>query len=155
ASLTPSSFLTTGSLTTILNNQGVLALVSLGLTAPLLCGELDLSVAAITTFTGAFTAGLVSDGTISPWAALLVGVLVGSLIGIVNWSFGTVCGISSLISTLAMATLFEGLTLWYTQGETIFRNLGSEFTQFGRWDIVGLQAPVIYMLVVACLLAVF
>lgn len=121
----------------------------------LLAGEFDLSIAGSVTFVGAFTTGLVSSGTLSPIPALATAILLGSVIGTFNGILVAAFKIPSLIATLAVATLLQGLTLWDTNGETIFKGLGPAFTSIGRWDIAGLQAPVIYAAAVAVALAIF
>lgn len=144
--LTPSTFLSAGTLLSIVNDQGVLAIVALGLTAVLLAGEFDLSIAATVTFTGALSTGLVSRSGLTPDIAFVLAIALGVVIGLVNGLLVTYLRINSLIATLASSTLMAGLTLWYTNGETIFKNLGGDFTSFGRWQLLGVQAPVIYAL---------
>jgi ribose transport system permease protein len=124
----------------------VLAIVALGLTAVLLAGEFDLSIAATVTFTGALSTGLVSRSGLSPATAFVLAIGLGLLVGLVNGLLVTFFRINSLIATLASSTLMAGLTLWYTNGETIFKNLNRDFTTFGRWELLGVQAPVIYAL---------
>ncbi len=154
ALLTPSTFLSTGTLLSIVNDQGVLAIVALGLTAVLLSGEFDLSIAATVTFTGALSTGLVSRSGLTPGVAFVLAIVLGLMVGLVNGLLVTLFRINSLIATLASSTLMAGFTLWYTNGETIFKNLDRDFTSFGRWQVLGVQAPVVYALVLGCALAV-
>jgi ribose transport system permease protein len=153
--LVPDTFLSKGTVLSILNDQGVLALVALGLTVVLLAGEFDLSLAGTVTFVGASTAGLVANKGIPPLLAMAIAVGMGLTIGALNGVLVTAFRVPALVATLATATLLQGLTLWYTNGETIFRGLGADFTQLGRWDVGGLQAPVFYAAGAAVLLAIF
>jgi ribose transport system permease protein len=150
--LRPDTFLSSGNIFSILNNQAVLAIVACGLTLVLLGGEFDLSIAAVMTFAGALSAGLVAKQGMSPLLAIAVVLVIGALIGVANGVLVTVFRVPALIATLAVATILEGLTLWYTNGETIFAGLSGTYTGVGRWSFGQLQAPVVYLAVVGFML---
>src|SRR6478672_8026093 len=61
-SLTTDSFLNVVNLRNVLAQVSTLAVVSTGVTFVLLCGEIDLSIAAVATMTGVVTASLFGDG---------------------------------------------------------------------------------------------
>jgi ribose transport system permease protein len=150
--LRPDTFLSSGNIFSILNNQAVLAIVACGLTLVLLGGEFDLSIGAVMTFAGALSAGLVANQGTSPLLAIALVLVIGALIGAANGVLVTVFQVPALIATLAMATILEGLTLWYTNGETIFAGLSGTYTGVGRWSLGQLQAPVVYLAVVGLVL---
>jgi ribose transport system permease protein len=146
--LRPDTFLTTGSLLSLLNNQAVLAIVACGLTVVLIAGQFDLSIGFALTFAGALSASLVTAGQVPVWAALVIVLGCGALIGVANGVLVTYFGIPALVATLAVGTLLEGLTLFITNGETIFRGLEG-YIPIGRWAIGGIQAPTFYLLLIA------
>jgi ribose transport system permease protein len=150
--LRPDTFLSSGNIFSILNNQAVLAIVACGLTLVLLGGEFDLSIGAVMTFAGALSAGLVANQGMSPLLAIALVLVIGALIGAANGVLVTVFQVPALIATLAMATILEGLTLWYTNGETIFAGLSGTYTGVGRWSLGQLQAPVVYLAVIGLVL---
>jgi ribose/xylose/arabinose/galactoside ABC-type transport system permease subunit len=96
--LTP-SFLTTSTLSISLNEASVVGLIAVGLTVVLLAGQLDLSSGSVLAVSG-ILAVLLQD-TMNPWLAALVGVLAGSVVGLINGLLVVVVGIDSLVTTLA------------------------------------------------------
>lgn len=87
-----------------LGRIALIGLVALGLTAVILMGELDLSVASTLALSGVVLA-LIPDLTLGILAALATGVIVG----IVNAFFVSVIGINSFIATLGMLFFLRGL----------------------------------------------
>jgi ribose/xylose/arabinose/galactoside ABC-type transport system permease subunit len=82
----------------------LIGIVALGLTAVILMGELDLSVASTLALSGVVMA-LIPDLMLGVLAALAVGVVVG----IINAFFVAVIGINSFIATLGMLFALRGL----------------------------------------------
>lgn len=146
--LRPDTFLTSGSALSILNNQAVLALVACGLTIVLIAGQFDLSIGFALTFAGAVSATLVASAQVPVWAAFAIVLAIGALVGLANGVLVTRFGVPALVATLAVGTVLEGLTLFVTNGETIFRGLES-YIPVGRWAVEGIQAPSFYLIVIA------
>lgn len=151
--LRPEIFFSSGNLFSILNDQAVLVILTSGLTVVLLTGEFDLSVASALTFTGALSAGLVAEQGLPVPLAVPAVILVGALIGLVNGVLVTQLRVAALIATLGTGVILDGLTLWYTNGETvIFKSLGNPFIALGRTSLGEVQLPVVYAAVVTMLL---
>jgi ribose transport system permease protein len=148
--LRPDTFLTTASLFSILNNQAVLAILAIGLTVVLIAGQFDLSIGFTLTFTGALSATLVAAWGVPPAVAWVAVLLVGALVGVVNGVLVTVFAVPALVATIAVGSILQGLTLFVTNGETIYRGL-DDYIPLGRWSIGGIQAPTLYMIVIAVL----
>ncbi|HMN29514.1 MAG TPA: hypothetical protein PKE45_15295, partial [Caldilineaceae bacterium] len=72
-SLATDSFLNVINLRNILAQVSTLAVVSTGITFVLLCGEIDLSIAAVATMTGVVAAVLYGDAEWPGWLAVLGG----------------------------------------------------------------------------------
>jgi ribose/xylose/arabinose/galactoside ABC-type transport system permease subunit len=87
-----------------LGRIALIGLVALGLTAVILMGELDLSVASTLAVSGVVVA-LIPDIRLGIIAALVVGVLIG----VVNAFFVAIVGINSFIATLGMLFALRGL----------------------------------------------
>ena len=87
-----------------LGRIALIGLVALGLTAVILMGELDLSVASTLAVSGVVMA-LIPD----IWVGILAALALGVVIGIVNAFFVAVVGINSFIATLGMLFALRGL----------------------------------------------
>ena len=70
-------------------------------------------------FVGAVTAKMCIIGSISPWFAMLVGLLVGIAIGAVNGFFIAYKEVPAFIATLASMLIFRGLKLVLLAGRTL------------------------------------
>lgn len=87
-----------------LGRIALIGLVALGLTAVILMGELDLSIASTLALAGVVMASI-TDLRLGILAALLVGCLIGA----VNAFLVVMIGINSFIATLGMLFLLRGL----------------------------------------------
>jgi ribose transport system permease protein len=145
----PHQFPTLGNFKTIVFTESVLALLSLGVVAPLVVGEFDLSVGSALSFGAVVSAELISGGTSVPVTILLV-LLMGLAIGLINAALIVRLEVSSFIATLGTGILLDGLTLWVSGGQTIYNGIGPSFTQLGRNTIFGvLPLPGLYVIVAA------
>lgn len=131
--LAPSSFLTPANLTNVLSQVSVLAVMAVGLTMVLLLGQIDLSVANISSFAGvacatffsgqAFGMFFFGEGKFTPgvtWIALLLPVLLGMLLGWVSSLMINKAGIPSFVATLAVFEIASGWALYWSQGNTLY-----------------------------------
>lgn len=131
-SLTTDSFLTTRNLTSVLQNNSVIAILGIGLTLVILLGEIDLAFSGIVLVTGS-TIGLFFTGTaisipvlgaitvgggglVQTLVVLLIGLLLGLLVG---WLVGKV-QVPSLIASLAVLLLAQGLAVYWLNGQAAF-----------------------------------
>lgn len=119
-SVSTDSFLNVVNLRNILAQVSTLAIVSTGVTFVLLCGEIDLSIAAVATMTGVIAA--VSFGTLGlpGEVAMLVGALAATGMGLLNGWGTTRIGLPSFMATLATQQIASGLGLYITKGEIVY-----------------------------------
>jgi ribose transport system permease protein len=150
--LRPHTYFTSSNVLSVLSDQSVLAIVTLGLTVVLLAGQFDLSIGSIFSLTGALVAGLVSKNGVDPALAILAVIALGAAIGVINGVVVAYLQVPSLIITLAAATVLDGLTLWYTNGSVISQGIPKSFVDFGRTSFGQLGIPVVYMAALAILL---
>lgn len=139
---------------TILNDGALLAILACGLTFVLIVGEFDLSVAAVASFAGALSTVLVTQMGWPVVPAILAVAACAVAIGLVNGLLVTRLEIPALVATIGTASLLDGLTLWVTGNSVIFNGFTDAFMAYGNWRLGGLQAPVIYLAVLAAGLAV-
>src|SRR6266576_2577768 len=89
--LTP-HFLTISNLLNIAEQATIIAFVAVGMTFVIITGGIDLSVGSVLAFAGVVMASMLQHGVPLP-LALLIGLGVGLLCGLVNWIFFTVGGL--------------------------------------------------------------
>lgn len=111
-----SRFLSIGNQLNVLRQVSIIGILAIGVTFPIICAEIDLSLAQVMEFTGLLVAALATGSVIvaTPypvWLAILIGVLVGAFLGAVSGYVTARFGVPSFISTLAMLFLAEGFGL--------------------------------------------
>jgi ribose transport system permease protein len=106
----------------------VTGIMAVGLTFVILCGEIDLSVAAIANATGIAVAYFTSQEAyvsianvpLPGWVAIVVSLLGAGVLGLVN-AFGlTAIGIPSFIMTLAMMQIAAGVSAMLVRGQIAY-----------------------------------
>jgi ribose transport system permease protein len=112
-------FLTMDNVATILGSQAVIAILTLALVVPLITGDYDLSVAFTMTLSSMIIAVLNVQHHWPIFAAIVVALLAGAVIGVVNAVTILFFRIDSLIVTLGTGTFIGGLVLWMCGSNTI------------------------------------
>ena len=143
------SFLSYGNITNILRQVSINALIAVGMTFVILTGGIDLSVGAVMALSGTLAAGLMAGG-MGGVPALAICVLLGCGFGLANGAFVAFAGMPPIIVTLATMGIARGLGLIYTGGYPI-SGLPAWINWFGEGRVLGLQTPIIIMLVVYAL----
>ncbi len=147
-------FLTLGNASNVLRQSSINAILSVGMTFVILTGGIDLSVGSIFAFSGAITAFLVSIGQ-NFFLSIIAGLVVGTVIGLVNGFFIAKAKLQPFIVTLVMMTIFRGATLVFTDGKPI--NVGYEknaeiFSKFGNGYLFELvPIPIVVMIIVVAI----
>ena len=127
SSLISSNFRTMDNMIVIIRQASVLLILSSGLTAVLLTGNIDLSVGATAGFVGCIGAQLLKAGLPTP-LVFVAGIGVGAIIGVLN---GTLSGIlPSFIATYGTNWVLSGLAIIVMNGAVIF-DLPKNFTKIG------------------------
>jgi ribose transport system permease protein len=141
------TFLTTRNLLNVLDQSSIVGMVAVGGTLVLIAGGLDLSVGAIFAISGVFAAQMV-DVTGVP-IAILLGILVGGVLGLINGTISTVGRVNAIITTLATGIMIRGFALVLTGGSLV-RTTDPSFSALGRGEIFGVKYVVlVFLLVVA------
>lgn len=117
---TTESFLDLVNLRNILMQVATLAVVSTGVTFVLLCGEIDLSIAAVAMMTGVISAILFGVGGVPGPLAVLGGVVAATALGLLNGWTTTRVGLPSFVATLATMQIASGLAQYITKGNIIY-----------------------------------
>ena len=109
-----------------------IAIIAAGEVMLLICGEIDLSVGQVFAFSTWIFYFATTDWGLPIWLAVVVGLLSGSLVGLVNGIITVGVGVPSFITTLGMIFVLNGITLTISGafpvetpgGETFFRFFG-------------------------------
>lgn len=143
-------FLSSFSLTNMLQFAAPVGIISLGIVLVLLLGEIDLSVGSVSGLAAATMAVLIVNKGWSVSLAMVAGVLVGLAIGVGYALLYTRLGVPSFVFSLAGLLGFQGALL-YVLGSDGTINLPDEswLIQFARFKFVtGAAAYTIVVLVV-------
>ncbi|MDQ2700097.1 MAG: ABC transporter permease [Actinomycetota bacterium] len=146
------TFFTATNFQTIAGQQAVAGLIALALLTTLIAGDFDLSIGATLTIASTVVIGLQIDQGFSWPAAVAVAIGIGAVIGLINSIAVVRFGINSLIATLAVGTIIDGVVNWQTGGKVIYGDVAPTFAELGRWELFGTPGSVFYLLAIALVL---
>lgn len=132
----------------VLRSTSYIFIIGIAMTFVLITGGLDLSVGSVMAV-GGILAALAATNGVPLILSLLIGFAFGALVGIVNGLLVVKLNIPSLIVTLGMMYVCDGLALIITQGTPVYP-LPEGFKQMGQGS-VGVIPNVV---VIAAVLAV-
>lgn len=147
--LEPSTFVSVDNWRAIFLTQSVLAVLSIAVLLPLIIGEFDLSVGANMGLGAIAVTGLISKQGFSLPLAIVCGVLICTLVGLINGLLVAKVGIGAFIATLGTGTIIGGVVLWYTGSTSIHEGLPDSLTAIARFQVFGVPLQVIYVFVIA------
>ena len=129
----------------VLLNFTEVALLSIGLTYVIACGDIDLSVGAILALSGSLAAYSLKVLGMDPMSAVGMGLLAGASAGVVNGLVTVGFGLPSFIATLGMYYIARGLAAWVVAGQQL-TGFTETFNLFGRklvdiFESFGIQLP--------------
>lgn len=104
-----------GTFTTVLQQVSAVAIAGAWITLVMVAGSLDLSVGGSIALSGVMTASVAASGTPVP-IALLVGVLIGGLVGVINSILVVGVKINSVIATLGTLYVAHGIAFLKSNG---------------------------------------
>lgn len=143
-------FLTISNILNILRQTSINSIIAAGMTFVILTAGIDLSVGSTLALTGAVVATLIASGT-NVALAILAGIIIGALIGMLNGLIISKGRIQAFIATLAMMTLIRGYTLVFTDGKPISTGqmVSAEiFREIGSGNFLGIPIPIHIMIFV-------
>ena len=144
SALRPSSFLTANNISGLFVNQIVVVFAAVGLIAPLIVGELDLSVGYVVGFGQALTVALMTLVRLPIVPSILITLLACIAIGVINGLMVVRFEINSLIATLAVGNILYGIVLWFTGGTILFQDVPPGFLKISGLSLLGLPLPIWY-----------
>lgn len=128
-SLISENFRSLDNMITILRQASILLVLSTGLTAVLLTGEIDLSVGSTSGLIGCLCAQFLKAGVPIP-LVFLAGIALGALVGCFNGLLVGTVRLPSFVATYATNWVASGLAIMVMNGAVIY-DLPKGFTWFG------------------------
>lgn len=138
--LEPARFLTLGNLQTTLTTEAALLILTVAVSIALAAGEFDLSIAGVIGLSAVLLVKLPEVLGIGFYPSMVIVILIALAIGATNSFFTVRVGANSLIVTLAMGTLLEGLSLGISGSETL-GNINPSFLQAMQTTVGGIGVP--------------
>jgi simple sugar transport system permease protein len=138
-------------MTAISTIASTIAIVAVGVTMLMICGEFDLSVGQNFAFTPIVWAILFVTNGVNEWFALVIALALAAFVGIVNGVVTTIFGIPSFIATLGMFFVLQGLNNLLISGHQLIM-----FDPSAAMSLLGARVggtpfymPIVWMLMIA------
>lgn len=143
------AMLSTNNILSVLRQISIVGVIAIGVTFVMVTGRLDLSVGSGLTLMTVLV--VEQHNALGPTGAVLVTLLAGAFVGAWNGLLIGYFRLNALIVTLAMMSLLQGLTLWYSGGANVnVQNAGESWFPFiGRGALFGVPVPIWILLAVA------
>src|SRR6266478_5087666 len=114
----PDRYLSPFNLRIVLTQTVIVALGAIGMTVIIISGGIDLSVGSVIALSGVSAAIALKAGW-PPFAALLLAVVVGGMVGFVNGLVITRLKVVPFIATLGMLGVARGVAKWVADQPTV------------------------------------
>ena len=121
----------------------LLAIAAFAMTFVILSGEIDLSIGAVASLIGMFTAIALRDGLAWP-LAFGVALISGAVFGLLNGVITVIGRVPSFIVTLGMFSITRGIAFAITNRTAVAVNNADFLTVFAQAQIAGIAIAVIY-----------
>ncbi len=135
-SLVSGSFFTLRNFTNIITQNTYFIIVAIGMSFVLISGGIDLSVGYQMSLVGVMTAMMMMLWDFPVWAAVALGLVLGTFLGLLNGLIVTRLKTFPLIVTLATSVVFQGVSYIVSQART-FRDYPAAFQFISRGRILG------------------
>jgi ribose transport system permease protein len=140
-------FLSQRNLLNILQQSSINACLALGMTLVIISGGIDLSVGPTAAISAVITATMLVAGVPIP-LAIVAGLAIGAICGLVNGVLVAYAGLQPFIVTLGTLSTYRAIALIYTGGNPVL-GIPPDFRSLFNGSLVGLPIPVIIVAVVA------
>jgi ribose transport system permease protein len=145
--LFPISFPNFENFAAILRNLAVDGILAVGMMIMLITGLFDLSVGGMLSMIGVITGWLMKQAGFPVWLAILVGLAVAALGGLINGLVVAKLRVNALITTLGTMGIFRGVAVLI--GGPGIGFLPESFNRIGQSQLFGVQSPVWMMAALA------
>lgn len=135
-------FRTVNNFLSLLRQSAINGLIAFGMTCVILTGGIDLSVASVLALTSIICAHTIKIGLPAP-LSMLIALIFGIILGTISGLMVTKSRLQPFIATLITMTGYRGLTMILSGGKPISR-LGNNLllNQIGKGSFLGIPIPV-------------
>jgi putative xylitol transport system permease protein len=141
-------FMTWNNWTNIIRQTAINGILAIGVTFVILAKGIDLSVGSIAALSGAVAASfVVTPDPAGMGIAIIVGVAVGTVLGLFNGACVAWLKLPAFVVTLGMLSVARGLAYIFTDGRPI-SNLAPEFLWLGSGYLLGIPVPIVVLAIV-------
>lgn len=151
AALKPTYFFSASTVPQILAQSSVNILIAMGEFFAILIAGIDLSVGSIVALTGMSVAKFMVAG-MNPFVAILLGIVIGAVLGMINGLLVNVTGLHPFIITLGTQAIYRGLTLIISNSSAVY-GFPASFTNTISASVLGIPLVAIIAIIVAFFLS--
>lgn len=143
--------MTQGNIISVLRQISINMYIALGMTLVIILGGIDLSVGSIVAMSGTLTVGFIVTQGLPIWLSIILGLLIGTVAGLINGVIISKFRVPAFIVTMAMMNIASGVAYVYSGGRST-RITEEFFVQIGTGYIFRvIPLPVIYMVLLIAL----
>ncbi|MEI3609007.1 ABC transporter permease [Pseudogracilibacillus sp. SO10305] len=145
-----SSFLTFSNLNDLLTNTSILIILSIGMLMVLLTRGIDLSIAATLALSGMITAQVLKVfPDTHPIIAILLGIGIGIICGLILGILVSKIGILPIIASLGLMYVYRGLTFMVAKGEWVnAHQMPASFKAIATSKILGINTLIFIAIII-------
>lgn len=141
------AFLSPSNLLSIIMNNVILAIMAMGMTLVIVTSGIDVSVGSQLGFAAIFVGMLALLPSSNIATVLLVGILCGTLLGLLNGILIAGAEIPAIVVSLGTMNIFRGSLLLYTNGKWVTA-LPVWYTSLYNTSVLGIPTPILILMVV-------
>lgn len=151
------SFLNPNNLLNIVEGSSILLILALGMTLVVALGGIDLSVGIAFDFGAAFAIVALKEYNVTWYAAVLIGISGGALIGLLNAFLVVKLAVSPFLATLGTFFIGSSVQRIFTNGggPISFRRVPQEYRDLAIGNVYGIPSEVIIAAAVLIIYFVF
>lgn len=156
AIITPAMF-TPASLISMLRNNSIYAILSIGTMFVILTGGIDLSIASTLSMTGVITSLLMSSHkTIPAFVWVIAAIFIGSICGLINGILVGKLKMIPMIATLGTMYIYRGLAFLISNGTWLFpHKFTKQYISYAQGTFLGIFNITWIMIIIFVLTGVF
>src|ERR1041385_5587937 len=114
----PEKFLSPSNIRIVLSQTVIVAISAIGMSLIIIAGGIDLSVGSTIALSGVVTALTINAG-MDPILAVVTGMIVGGVVGVINGAIITGFRVVPFMATLGMLGIARGAAKWVANEQTV------------------------------------
>lgn len=140
-------FLSKTNIFNVLRQVSMVSILTVGMFFAIVGGGIDLSAGACVGFIGIFFSDLIVNKGMDPYLAIVCGLALGALLGLLNGLLINYANLIPFIATVGTMSIAQGLGLLWTNSYPVL-NLPDNIEFIGRGWLFGVPFPLYIVLVV-------